>query len=966
MGRRLLIALAAVAALCLAPPVSAQTTGRIVGTAVDQQSAAVPGVTVSVTSPQLQGARETVTDSVGEFRFLSLPPGTYMIKATLAGFKTVERPNVIVGLEQTVTLPLTMSVASVAETVNVTAASPVVDTTSTAGGIVANADQFNRLPMRRDFYGITKIAPGATEDAVGPSMYGATGAENQYIIEGLNSTGVEHGAKMKTLNFDFVDSVEVKTTGLNAEYGRMTGGLINVITKSGGNAFHGDVFGFGEGGKLQSDESTASKRPETTTTVANIGHRADYGADLGGFIVKDKLWFFGSFDRVDQRDETQIIRLLTAPGSPAIGSSVPADIKTNLFATKLTYRLSNNHTLVGSVNGDPSTRDGNVFVIAGPPSTWQGIRKTGNPDVVARYDGVLGSTGLIRAMFGQHKEKTELTGAGASTPQLTDRTVSPTVNTGGFGGYQNSDFTRRVYKADLTKIFSNHEIKAGADYEDTLSRVDRFSGGAGQLIYKLIVPTTGVIYYRHRYFIDDLAPGFSRTDSSTWKIAVPLTASPKTKNASVYAQDSFKALSNLTLNFGVRWERQNMLDRNDAIALKLDKNWAPRIGFVWDPTNKGKAKVYASYGRFFESIPMDINIRSFGGEQACFCYNFDPSPSAILGNPAAPSRTTLFGSPITPVDPNLKGQYSDEVLGGFEYEVAPNIVAGAKITRRNLGRVIEDFLVPAEGSYFIANPGQGTLGKSLGMYEGDTAPAPATVRKNTSVELILRKRYADNWQLLASYVFSKLEGNYDGTFQNSTGQLDPNINSAFDYGDFLVNANGALTNEHRHQLKLDGSYTFTGAAEGLNLGASLHWFSGLPLTAYGYSFAYQNWEYYLTPRGSLGRGPSDYEMDLSLGYPIKLGSNVKANLLVDVFNLFDRQAITVLDQRYNLTKDGHCGGIPNAICNGDGGLGHKPNTTDPIGVLSNPRSTATNVDFLKAGTGFTLPRSIRLGVRLTF
>jgi hypothetical protein len=285
---------------------------------------------------------------------------------------------------------------------------------------------------------------------------------------------------------------------------------------------------------------------------------------------------------------------------------------------------------------------------------------------------------------------------------------------------------------------------------------------------------------------------------------------------------------------------------------------------------------------------------------------------------------------------------------------------------RNLGRVIEDFLVPASGEYFIANPGEGTLGQSLGFYNGGSAPAPAAQRKNKSMELSLRKRYSDNWQFLASYVFSKLEGNYDGTFQNSTGQLDPNINSAFDYADFMVNAQGELSNEHKHQVKLDGSYVVSkGVLDGLSFGGSFHWLSGLPLTAYGYSFAYQNWEYYLTPRGSLGYGPSDYETDIHVSYPIKIGT-AKANIQLNVFNLFNRQSATVLDQRYNLTKDGQCAGIPGALCNGDGGLNALPNSVTAAGQLANPLATATNPDFLKAGTFFTLPRSAQIGIRFTF
>jgi hypothetical protein len=455
---------------------------------------------------------------------------------------------------------------------------------------------------------------------------------------------------------------------------------------------------------------------------------------------------------------------------------------------------------------------------------------------------------------------------------------------------------------------------------------------------------------------------------STWQIALPLTATPTTKNASFFAQDSYKVISNLTINAGIRWERQNVFNRDQQSVFDLTKNWAPRVGVIWDPANNGKTKVYANFGRFYENIPQDINIRAFGGEITAFSYNFSPDPATFLPGTATPRRSTLLGG-AEPVDPNLKGQYIDEWIGGFEYEVMPNTTTGVRYVHRNLGRVIEDFLVPSVGDYFIANPGEGTLGQSLAFYDGvTTAPAPKASRTNDSVELSLRKRYSDNWQFMASYVWSKLEGNYDGTFQNSTGQLDPNINSAFDYADFLVNAEGRLTNEHKHQVKLDGSYSVpTGALNGLNFGASFRWLSGLPLTAYGYSFAYANWEYYLTPRGSMGNGPSDYEMDVHVGYPIKLGSSgAKANVILDVFNLFNRQSTIVLDQRYNLVSDGPCAGIPDALCNGDGGLIAKPNTVIPAGVLANPAATATNPDFLKSGTNFTLPRSARIGVRFTF
>jgi len=970
--RRVAMAGMTVLLLLCAVTAQAQTTGRIVGHVVDASGAAMPGVTVSVSSPSLQGVNTTTTDAEGGYRFPLLPPGTYEVKATLAGFKTMQQANVVVGLDRTVEVNLPMAVSGVVETVEVQATSPTVDTSSTTIGLVAKAELLNRLPIQRDIYNVTRLAPGATQDAVGPAVFGSTGAENQYIIEGLNVTGLSAGQERKNLNFDFVDSIEVKTGGLDAEYGRMTGGIVNVVTKSGGNTYHGSLFGFNSGGGLQSEDDTAAKRPQTTTTTSTIQRQWDFGGTLGGFLVKDKLWFFGSYAHMYREDNTKVIRVLSAPGSPGVGSEVPAKTDTDTFATKVTYKMGTSHTVVGAVNGDPSKRKGNVFVVAGPPSTWDGTQNTGGPDASANYTGLFGSTFVINAMYGRHYERSKLSGPGSETAQLLDQTVSPNIRTGGFPGYQNEEYTRNYYAIKATKYWAGHEIKGGYDLEDNSSLIDRFSGGGGDLIYKLVsngsardVLPAGTVYYRHRYFLNDLAPGFDRSNSSTWVPAVPLTSAPDTINNAFFVRDNWRLASNLSINGGIRWERQQIKDRNNATVIDLTTNWAPRVGFVWDFAKNGRSKIFGNYGRFYESIPLDIDIRSFGGEIACFCYNL--SPDAANREPdLSVRRSSLLGGSTEPVDPNLRGQYINEFLVGGEYEVAPNLSVGVKYMRRDLGRVIEDFLVPSEGNYFIANPAEGTLGKEMAFYSGDVTAAPKAKRVNDSVEFSARKNWSNNWQLLASYVWSKLEGNYDGTFQNSTGQLDPNINSAFDYADFLVNSQGRLSNERKHQVKLDGAYEFSGALNGLSLGVSTHWFSGLPLNAYGYSFLYANWEYYLVPRGSLGTGPSDWETDIHASYPIKLGGDRRLNLILNTFNLFNRQSITQLDQRYNLVQDGACAGIAEALCNGDNGFATQPGTLTPLGTLSNPRATATNPDFLRKGVAFTQPRSVQIGVRFEF
>ncbi len=963
-------ALAAVA-LLVASGAFAQTNGRIEGTVKDSNGAALPGVTLTATAPTLPGNKTAVSGNDGTFRLLSLPPGMYSLSAALDGFNTVEQRDIKVGIDRTVTLDLTMTAAFAGE-LTVLGEAPVVDTTKAQSGISVSSEVFDKVPMARDFYAVAQIAAGAgTDNSDGtndsPTFYGSTGAENQYVIEGLNTTGAETGTQGKTLNFDFIQEVEVKTGGLPAEYGRLTGGLINAITKSGGNQFQGDVFGFHEGGSLQSDDSTAKDRPATTTQVVNTDKRNDFGFDLGGFFVKDKLWFFAAYDRVDRTDETQVIRQLTAPGSPGVGAQIPADITQDLWAAKLTWRINSNNSMSATGFGDPRTRDGNIFTIGGPEITWKGKRDSGSGDYVARYDGVFGGSWVVEALAGKHKEKDSFSGPGKSHAEYIDQTVSPNAITGGFGFHQDQTFDRDEYKADVSKFLGNVELKFGGDRETTSTVNSNWNGGDGQRIYLRHSNTFGN-YYRHRVYINDRAPGYDRSNPATWQIAKPLTSEPESISTSAYAQAAWKVMPNFTLNLGFRWEQQKVNGRDGSTQIDLDDNYAPRISFAWDPQANGRAKLYGSWGRYYENIPLDINIRAFGGEVQCLCQNFDPDPNNILPDPNL--GYSLLGGSTEPVDPNLKGQYIDEVLLGYEYEVAPNFALGVQGTYRDLGRVIEDFLIVDSGGYFIANPGEG-LGSTGTFYDYTTVKAPKAKRTYKGIELTARKRYSNGWQMYASYLWSKLEGNYDGTFQVSTGQLDPNINSAFDYFDFLVNADGKLSNDRTHTFKVNGSYTIqNGPLTDLTIGASAYWESGAPLTAYGYGYFYQNWEYYLTPRGSLGRGPSDYEADLHLGYPWKIGGH-ELQFLVDVFNILDRQSIRQLDQRYNLNSDDpesglFCAGIPANLCNGTGGLMHSDNSLTPVGQLSDPKSTATNPDFLRKGTVFTGQRSIRLGLRFRF
>ncbi len=410
------------------------------------------------------------------------------------------------------------------------------------------------------------------------------------------------------------------------------------------------------------------------------------------------------------------------------------------------------------------------------------------------------------------------------------------------------------------------------------------------------------------------------------------------------------------MNLGLHWEGQRLFNSERKVAVDITDNWAPRLGFTWDYKGDGSSKLYGSWGRFYETIPADIIIRSFGNEIIAFTYNLhgdfdDPNRLDVASDPWV--NENLRGNSIlggdTPVDPNLKGQYVDELVLGTDVQVSTDWFVGGKYIYRNLGRVIEDGL-QADLNYQIGNPGEGNFKTT---YDSDcncyAFPVPKAERTFTGVEVTVKKRFANNWQLMASYLWSKLEGNYDGTFQASTGQLDPNINSAYDYAEFQINNDGPLTNDRRHQVKIDASYT---TPFNLTIGASAYWRSGVPITAYGYSFAYENWEFYLSRRGEFGTTDDEYEASLHLGYPIKLGSGIELNLLADVFNLLDRQGETNRNMQYDLNEEYE-------VLNYDDG-----SVLPPIrkGVTDRP---PTNPSFNKANA-WQAPRAIRIGARLSF
>ncbi len=984
----------------------AQTTGDLDGTVADQNGGPLPGASVELRSPSLQGARTAVTDAAGRYRFPALAPGVYAVTAKLGGFASAERTGQKVSLGATTTVSLQLAV-SVKEDLVVTAEAPSIDTTRTTIGATATLETMQRLPIGRNFVSIANTVAGTGTDVTGNiTIYGATGLENAYIIDGVNTTGVKTGTQAKSLNNEFVQEVEVKTGGYEAEYGRVLGGTINVVTKSGGNEFHGDAFGYYDSSSLASSDERAGDRSAVNQGQFYSPKRVDFGADLGGYFVKDRVWFFGAYDRVNQdQDYTRTLSQLRDGSGRTTQTGDTDTYRNNLFSGKLTFRLGESNTLTASAFGDPGTFHGRydltqISTMVGDSGAFIVDRKVGGTDGSLKYDGIFGTSFLLQGQVGYHTDRRDDTSPLAGNPyrevQQAGFTTEALPGTGPVI-LVDETYQRYVYKLAGSIFTGSHEIKAGIDWEHLNSDFTESYGGTDRIRTRLAADGT-LRNYQHRYFAQTPLSGANCTgkidptgpaafpNCTGYAIASTVDNNPITDNAAVFLQDSFKPLKNVTINAGIRYEQQSLQDYTGATIVKVTNEWSPRLGVVWDFMNNGRSKVYGNVGRFYMTIPQDIQTRALGNEYTIITRNSSSTPDPV---------DLFFGAPVVQggelTQSGLKGMYQDEAILGFEFEIAKNWAIGVKGIYRSLGRAVEDrcdlAINPDLAPYFnpsspatcaLINPGQGD---SLGNIKDPADPTcypngdadangnlvPSSPCDSTQprryfrgLEVTASHRFSDSFYVLASYLYSKLEGNYSGNLSQTRegGQADPNINADFDYPGLVTNAFGRLRNDRTHQVKVSGYYAFP---FGLTVGANANFATGRPYSIRGCAQdaiacgAGYSQEGYLVPRGSAGDLPSTFEADLHLEYGFRFGA-VSITPILDVFNLINRQGVTSREELFNNTS-GLAGNDPRS------GIG-QPGCTAQNASLSNA-ACASNPTYGK-DINWQAPRVVRVGARVSF
>jgi len=989
------------------------TSGSIAGLVVDPQGAAVPGATITVVTPQ--GERVFTTDSSGRFLAPFVPPGTHTVRVELAGFKTVEQKEVLVRLGQRINLNFTLEVSQVQEVVEVVGASPVIDLSSTTAGGVLDSDQLKQLPVGRNFTQTLYLVPGVSDSSgvgnANPSIGGASGLENNYIVDGVNisNTGfggvgqysIVFGSLGTGVTTDFIKETQVKTAGFEAEYGQATGGVVNVVTKSGTNEFHGSLFGYWSPDWAESNwkQLTAPNGVVNTTGTDT----ADFGIALGGPLVKDRLFFFGSFNPQYQT------RTFIAPEGFPLRSLGDVDRKRKIYAYagKLTWQASANHRFDASFFGDPSHGDLGpqryTSLINNDTTSFSELDSYGGHNMAFRYDGIVTPNWFVEASVSRAKFFfNEI--PSDDTWNVQDRTVTPFVTTGGIGFYEadlpGQNWQYALKSTNIVNFAGTHQIRYGIQFEDieytrgtartgptfTLANGTQTTSG-GQV---RVMPAPELASGRYYYVVRaNFGPA-------------PLTTQ---KYLNWFAQDTWQLNSNFTIKAGIRWERQQLKGSDDpplcfsdevrvgdggsgngtpiACEYTWSNNWSPRIGAIYDISGNGKTKLYANWGRFFVKVPNDLAARALSADAGISRADYydanltQPIPNGVVAG-GVTNHFIVAGLHPALFENDTKSTYTDEFLAGFEFEAAPQLNLGVRYIHRNISTVLEDYAQASPVMYDLGFPGLGSveyiidnISKDLVTLNPSTVPGFENVKqpffedpahKYDAVEVTATKAFSNNWGLFASYRWSKLQGNFEGFFRSDNGQSDPSITSLFDFptndpsyteigvpqfgysGDIRYQGttlgSAPLPNNRTHQFKIYANYAFGD----LNLGIGADLGSGRILTALAANPTYANsGEIPLTLRG----GGIDTNAD---GFLENTNWETVINLHADyTIRLNQSQRIMLIADAFNLL-------------NNNDPLWYDVDYEAGFGSLNPNYGYATNGGSIRSAS-YRAPLSVRFGAR---
>ena len=986
-------------ALVMAVPAMAQEQrGVIEGVVRDSSGAVLPGATVEAKSAN-GAVVNTVSDGSGVFRFPSLANGTYEVSATLQGFSPAKVPDVIVGLGQVKKVDLALSVGGLTDTVTVSSESPLVDVRQSARQTNIRAEQVELLPKGRDFTTLVTQAPGANNEAKlgGISIDGASAGENRFIIDGMETTSLRTGLSGKNLIADFVDEVQVKSSGYTAEFGGAMGGVISAVTKSGSNRYSGNVLFNFEGSSLSGDSRPTLRQNLSNSDIAEYvtypkddSTRVEPGGSLGGPIVVNRLWFFGAYQPAFTTNQRAVDA--ASSGNPkATAASVEQKLQVQYATANVTTQLRDNLRGRFAYNNSWSKTAGLLPALNGTDIAGVNYGKTSTfPNTT--YSGNLDWTASPRMFFSvrggyyssdQHDsnvtEQVRYAWTTTSNVGLLDVPANLQRGTNFSSLPSNSkvtrdQFTRGYLQADGTfyaNFAGQHQLKVGVQADRLGNNV--LSGESRNVVTIRwnTALSTGVPVTRGTYgYYEVRSNGFEPNQG------LITIGNIHTTNNGLFAQDAWTIGSRLTVNAGIRTEHEKVptyLIGDNVPEFGLDFGFgdklAPRVGGAYDLRGDGKTKAFASWGVFYDIFKLELPRGSFGGEKwLSYYYSLDTFdwPNLVTSTncpPACPG--TLIRGPIDfrsvslgsdSLDPNLKPMRQQEATAGLEHQLNERLSASVRYVHKQLDRAVEDtgFLLPdgSEG-YVIANPGEGLTALA---YTNPNVALPKPKRDYNSVELAIEKRFANNWYLRSSYLWSRLYGNYTGLSQSDeNGRTAPNVGRGYDYPMMMFQdgggpAYGPLPTDRPNQFKTQFIYSFP---FGTSVGLIQYVASGIPVSREIGIFPTSNYPVQYLGRGSDGRTPTFSQTDLQVQHTFHLGGARAFQGYINVLNLFNQDTAVNRFATYQKTN----GVVPNEslFYTGQQTLASLIASQN---IVKDPRFLMDN--------GFQAPIAARVGVKFLF
>ncbi len=735
-----------------------QTKGMIGGTVTDATGAALPGAKIVVTGQT--GERTGTTNDTGIFRIDNLEPGTYTVRVEQTGFKSAVANNVTVNVGRESTLNLKLETGEITATVDVTATVGGIDQQSTSTGQNLNDQLFQNVPVQRQVSSLFYLSPGATDSINGgrdnPSIACGSALDNLYVADGVNITnsafgGIgtfsrSYGALGTGINTSFIKEVQVKTGGFEPQYGQSIGGIVNIITQSGGNAYHGSIYGFArpsafEATRRQADDFRTNKQ-------GKLLHEENYdvGADLGGYVpgLRDKLFFFGSFNPTVRREIVQGVQGNEADIAAGNGTIVNSGLftqrgefarryRTLNYAGKLDYVINPSHQVTFSIFGDPTKTNLSSFAFLNIDNTSaDSVLDYGTRNWAFRYNGSLSPTWTINSSFSQGRSTFNETGF-ADLNNLAIRTpidpVRGNYNAAGRGFFEPTESTNWKWDVNTAKIWNmwgQHTIGVGYTYQRSL-----YSGSRERSGPRFAIPETNAIGTpADELGIPDFAIGQQFNVQFRLRAQAGCTLCPlfnvrgtqvpvslqvfrgefgppdfdtRANYNAGYVQDTWRVNRFVTVLAGLRAEQERLIGSpnsvtGDRYAYSFTGQYAPRLGVTVDPTGNGNIKVYYNYGRFFEFLPLDAAERALSQELDFIGARFAP---AFTVNGAGQRVVSLDanGAPIPVIDAAHLLSGTDAV-GGLTNGITVSatdlaaITAGTKLGFQDEHIIGADFQLP--------------------------------------------------------------------------------------------------------------------------------------------------------------------------------------------------------------------------------------------------------------------------------